>query len=153
MELVTLDDAKVMQKVQKASFKKYIDKYGHFEDNPYDMSISRMRFNIGYRLGKYYKIIENDVIIGGIFGFLLDEEDSMKIAQFYILPEYQHKGIGQEALAFFISSQPQINVWVADTIYQEQDNMNFYQKNGFSVIDLEEYADNLSFATLIRKMK
>ena len=70
---VQLEDAKIMLKIQKEAFKKYADKYGDFDTNPYHMSLHRMEFNIKYRFGQYYKIIDCDKneIIGGIFGILL----------------------------------------------------------------------------------
>ena len=72
--VATKDDAKELLELQKQSFKKYSDKYGDFDSNPYHMNEKRILFSINYRYGKYYKIIHNETkeLIGGIFGFLID---------------------------------------------------------------------------------
>ena len=61
-----IEDAKILLEVQKNAFKKYALKYGDFDSNPYNMSLHRMEFNIKYRFGQYYKVIdeENGEIIG-----------------------------------------------------------------------------------------
>jgi N-acetylglutamate synthase-like GNAT family acetyltransferase len=151
IELATLEDAERLWEVQKAAFYEYIEKYGHFEDNPYDMTFDRIKFNINYHLGKYYKIIKDDQIIGGVFGFLLDRDDMMKIAQFYLLPDYQAQHLGEEALKYVLDIHQEIKVWVVDTIYQETRNIHFYEKLGFQMVDVEAVDEDLSFATLIYK--
>lgn len=151
MELATIEDAEDLLRVQQESFCEYIEKYGHFEDNPYDMTIHRIKFNINYHLGKYYKIIEDDQIVGGLFCFLLDRDDMMKIAQFYLLPAYQLQGFGQKAMTELLENHPDIKVWVVDTIYQETKNIKFYEKMGFEIVDVEDADESLSFATLMYK--
>ena len=68
------EDAVELLELQKKAFKKYSDKYGDFDSNPYHMNEKRILFNINYRYGKYYKILDNEngELIGGIFWFLID---------------------------------------------------------------------------------
>ena len=56
--IATEKDATELLELQKKAFKKYSEKYGDFESNPYHMSEKRILFSINYRYGKYYKIIE-----------------------------------------------------------------------------------------------
>ena len=51
----------------------------------------------------------------------------------------------------FLDSHPDVKIWYADTIKQEEQNLRFYQKFGFDIIDEEEEHDGLSFVTLIKK--
>ena len=151
IEKVLIDDAKEMLKIQKESFKSYDKKYGKFSTNPASMSLARMKFNINYRLGDYQKVMLNDKIIGGIFGFMLEEETTWHIAQFYIHPDFEHLGYGTTALEMFFDNHQNVSTWYADTIKQETKNVEFYQKFGFKIIDEEEENEGLSFVTLIRK--
>ena len=144
-------DAHQLLNLQRASFAKYSVKYGKFEADPCNMTLHRMEFNIKYRLGDYQKIMLDDEIIGGIFGFMLEEENTWKVAQFYILPEYEHLGYGSKAIQDYFDLHKDVKVWYADTIKQETANLNFYKKFGFQIIDEEEEHKGLSFVTLIKK--
>ena len=117
------------------------------------MSLHRMEFNIKYRFGQYYKVIETtkNEIIGGIFGFELDQKEIMKIAQFYLLDGYQSLGYGSMVLKYFIDSNPQVEKWYVDTILQEEYNVEFYKHAGFEIIDEEEEHEGLTFVTLLKK--
>ena len=114
----------------KQAFKKYRDKYGEFDSNPYNMSLHRMEFNVKYQFGKYYKVIDVDTnkIIGGIFGFELDQKDVMKIAQFYLLDNYQSLGYGSSVLKYFIENRWGIeNQSAADYIVAEKNLVIVWQ--------------------------
>lgn len=148
-----IKDAHDMLKVQKECFKKYLSLYGEFDTNPYYMTLHRMEFNIRYRLGDYQKIMLNNRLIGGIFAFSLDEENKWQIAQLYILPEFEHQGIGSIAIEKMFAMHQDVKEWYADTILQEKHNVEFYQKHGFEIIDVEEEHRGLSFATLVKKIK
>lgn len=152
--VATKDDAKDLLELQKQSFKKYSDKYGDFDSNPYHMSEKRILFSINYRYGKYYKIIHNETkeLIGGIFGFLIDEQENMvKIAQFYLKEEYRSLGLGKEVLNGIFEYYSNIKKWYVDTILEEEYNVRFYQQLGFEIIDYEEEHKGLTFVTLLKK--
>lgn len=153
IEKALIEDAKILLEVQKNAFKKYALKYGDFDSNPYNMSLHRMEFNIKYRFGQYYKVIdeENGEIIGGIFGFELDQKEIMKIAQFYLLDKYQSLGYGSMVLKYFIDNNNQVEKWYVDTILQEEYNVEFYKHAGFEIIDEEEEHEGLTFVTLLKK--
>ncbi len=147
-----LKDAERLLEVQKIAFKKYAEKYGDFDNNPYHMELDRMEFNIKYRFGQYFKVELNEQIIGGIFGFELDDPKVIKIAQFYLLPEFQANGYGTEILEFFINQNKVANTWYIDTILQEEYNVNFYKKLDFEIIDEEVEHEGLTFVTMIKKL-
>lgn len=146
-----LTDAEELLKVQQISFEKYAIKYGDFDYNPYHMSLDRMQFNIKYRYGRYFKVVKNNQIIGGIFGFELDDPAIIKIAQFYLLPDYQGSGIGQEVLKFYLEENENATTWYIDTILQEEYNVEFYKKMGFKIIDEEVEHEGLTFVTMLKK--
>ena len=140
LEKALVKDAKELLAVQKKCFENYSIKYGDFESNPYHMTLHRMEFNLKYKFGNYYKVVDfqTDKIIGGIFGFMLEEETTWHVAQFYIHPDFEHLGYGTTALQMFFDNHQNVSVWYADTIKQEVKNVEFYQKFGFKIIDEEE---------------
>lgn len=148
------EDAVELLELQKKAFKKYSDKYGDFDSNPYHMNEKRILFNINYRYGKYYKILDNEngELIGGIFWFLIDEQDSVvKIAQFYLKEEYRSLGLGKEVLSGVFKEYPRVKKWYVDTIFEEEYNVRFYQQLGFEIIDYEIEHEGLTFVTLLKK--
>lgn len=155
MEKATLQDAVKLLVLQYESFIVYAEKYGDFDSNPYHMTLERMHFNIKYRFGQYYKIIDEQTneIVGGIFGFDLDQPNVMKIAQFYLKDCYRSLGYGQTIIDEFMNKNPQVKTWYVDTILQEEYNVEFYKKVGFEIIDEEEEHEGLTFVTLIKKVK
>lgn len=153
IERALLEDAKELLKLQKDAFAIYRDKYGDFDSNPYNMDLHRMEFNIKYRYGQYYKLLNNETskLIGGLFCFELDEKPIMKIAQFYLKEEYQHLGYGTFVLETLFKLNPNVKTWYVDTIMQEEYNLEFYKHIGFEVIDEEEEHEGLNFVTLMKK--
>ena len=150
-----LQDAQKLLEVQRESFAIYAKRYGDFDSNPYYMDLHRMEFNINYRFGQYYKLIDKDTgeIIGGLFCFELDEKETMKIAQFYFLEPYQHLGYGSDVLKKLFTIHPQVKKWYVDTIMQEEYNVEFYKHLGFEIIDEEEEHEGLTFVTFLKKVK
>lgn len=155
MKKASVEDAVKLLIVQYESFIIYAEKYGDFDSNPYHMTLERMHFNIKYRFGQYYKIVddETDEIVGGIFGFELDKPSIMKIAQFYLKDVYRSKGYGQKIIEDFIAMNENVKMWYVDTILQEEYNVEFYKKVGFEIIDEEEEHEGLTFVTLLKKIK
>lgn len=135
IERATINDANMLLKIQKKAFNKYSLKYGNFKQNPAKMSLKRMKFNIDYTFGQYYKITKDNIIIGGLFAFKYDGENIIQISQFYLDENYQNQGIGSIALNFLFDNNPNIKTWYVDTIYEEKSNVDFYQKHGFVIID------------------
>lgn len=153
MERAQLEDAVTLLEIQKNAFIKYSKKYGDFDSNPYHMDLHRMEFNIKYRFGQYYKLIDETTneIIGGIFTFELDQKDVMKIAQFYFVETHQHLGYGKLVLNKLFELNSHVKLWYVDTIMQEEYNVEFYKHLGFEVIDTEEEHEGLTFVTLLKK--
>ena len=153
LEKALVKDAKELLAVQKKCFENYSIKYGDFESNPYHMTLHRMEFNLKYKFGNYYKVVDfqTDKIIGGIFIFELDNPNIMQIAQFYIFEEYRNMGIGKMIFEAVLDKHSNVHTWYVDTILEEDHNVNFYKKAGFIELEREEEHKGLSFVTLIKK--
>ena len=74
-----------------------------------------------------------------MFAVVIDSEDTMNIAQFYLATDFQKQGIGSKALSFLFAQNPKIIKWYVDTIFEEKQNVAFYLKHGFEIIDEEGY--------------
>lgn len=153
LEKALVKDAKELLNIQKQCFKNYSVKYGDFDSNPYHMTLHRMEFNLKYQFGYYYKIVDftSEQIIGGIFIFELDDPTVMQIAQFYIIDEFRHLGIGRLVFDAILTKHSNVKTWYVDTILEEDHNVNFYKKAGFIELEREEEHKGLSFVTLIKK--
>lgn len=153
LEKALIKDAKELLTIQKSCFENYSLKYGDFDSNPYHMTLHRMEFNLKYKFGHYYKVVDfkSGRIIGGIFIFELDNPKVMQIAQFYIIDEFRHKGIGRMVFDAVIEKHSDVTTWYVDTILEEDHNVNFYKQAGFVELEREEEHEGLSFVTLIKK--
>lgn len=149
LQIATSSDLDELYKLQKECFKIYDDKYGYFDTNPYHMDKDLLKFNINYRYGKYYKIIVDNKIIGGIFYFMLDD-GLYKIAQFYLQEDYRRQGIGSYVMNEILKDQD-VKVFKVDTIYEEKANVSFYLKFGFKEIEREIEKEGLTFIVFERK--
>lgn len=153
MKLVRAEitDSETLLNIQKQAFEHITEKYGDFDGNPYFMEKSRMDFNIKYHLGKYYKVVVDDEIIGGIFGFELDEAGQMQIDQIYIMPKYQRLGYGTKAMEEFIKYNPDIKEWYLDTIIDNDHLTLFYERLGFTTYEEVDEDEGMKFSCMVRK--
>lgn len=151
LEKATINDANELLLLQRSAFRPYTLKYADFTDNPAEMTLDRMRFNIGYQYGHYCKIIINNKVCGGVFSFQTDEPNSYKIAQFYLDPFYQHRGYGTIALFKYMALFPKVKCWKLDTIMEETDLVKLYQNLGFVVTDVETIRPGFSFAYMEKR--
>lgn len=83
------------------------------------------------RIGKYYKILYEDVIIGG---FIIDYRNNILFLNYFFIDiPYQHKGIGSHVLKFLDTlSDYCIEANTPDWAIRNQE---FYIKNGFKQVD------------------
>ena len=153
LEKALVKDAKELLAIQKKCFENYSVKYGDFDSNPYHMTLHRMEFNLKYKFGHYYKVVDfkTEAIIGGIFIFELDDPHVMQIAQFYIAEEFRHMGIGKMIFEAVLEKHTEVKTWYVDTILEEDHNVNFYKQAGFVEIEREVEHEGLSFVRLIKK--
>lgn len=86
---------------------------------------------------KYFGIIYMDKMIGVVLISTTDREHG-RVDRFYILPEYQGKGIGNETLRLVESLFPQVTLWTLDTTKFSLRNHHFYEKNGYKLHSEDE---------------
>ena len=82
------------------------------------------------RAGRYYKILDDDRIIGGFI--LFDKgRGHMELGRIFVEPEYQNQGIGTQAIEFMEETFPQARRWTLDTPGWNKRTQHFYEKMGY----------------------
>lgn len=81
--------------------------------------------------GMYYKIVQDNTIIGGINLYDLGNRH-FRLGALYIDSDYQNQGIGTKAISFIEKTYPHIRKWSLDTPYKSYRNHYFYEKHGYA---------------------
>lgn len=68
----------------------------------------------------------------------IDSEDCVEIGQFFILPEYQNKGIGTYLLQSILGKADQMSKNVTLKFLKNNPVESLYARNGFRLIDTSE---------------
>jgi len=154
LEKAKIKDAFLLLRIQKKSFSSLLEKYGDYENNPATMKLDRMLFKIRYPYGAYYKIMMRHKVVGGIFIYWQDDDETaFRLAQVYVLPEFTNQKIAQFAINEVESLHPKARVWTLDTPITEEKNCHLYEKMGYIKTDeLEVVNDSLVLVTYRKEM-
>jgi len=82
------------------------------------------------RRGIYFKILDDDQIIGGIILFDMRNRH-FNLGRIYLDPAYQGRGIGTQAIEFIEDRYPHVKKWTLDTPGWATRNQHFYEKLGY----------------------
>lgn len=110
--------------------KNMIDKYENISEIPYEKVLSWCKEKITKNIYNYTRILYNDKTIG--YYYLIDHGEEFELDDFYILPQYQNKGIGTYILNKITSETTRpIFLYVFS---QNNIAINLYKKSGFRKI-------------------
>lgn len=143
-ERAKLDDVEALINVRNQCFYEDYVKYG--ECPGYNNTIESMTGAILNRIA--YKIISNDQIIGNI-GIRDNNDSTYYLGCLCVIPRYENKGIGQEAIKFIESEFPDASVWTLETPADKTKNHYFYKKAGYTIVN--EYMDGSVKLVLFEK--
>lgn len=130
---ISSDIADVVHAIQKRSFKQLLDKYHDYDVNPAMESIDMVKKKMDRANTTAYIFKLKDVNVGWVRVTELAEM-TYKISALCVLPEYQNRGIAQEALKQIESYYPKAQKWILDTIFQEKGNCHLYEKLGYKKV-------------------
>ncbi len=82
----------------------------------------------------YYKILDDDEIIGGIYIHAIDD-NHYELTTIFIDPKVQNRGIGQKAMLFLEKEFPNITKWTLDTPSVCVRNHHVYEKMGYKKVE------------------
>ena len=88
------------------------------------------------RLGKYYKVLADNRIIGG---FIIFDQGNRhyELGRIFIAPDFQNQGIGTQAFEFMWTEFPFARRWTLGTPTWNLRTRHFYKKVGFVEVGLE----------------
>lgn len=70
------------------------------------------------------------------------KEDKASLARLFVLPQFQNKGIAQQAIKIAEALFPNHKHWQLDTIKQEKNNCHLYEKMGYKKTGEEKIINN-----------
>ena len=126
-----IDDAKELHAMQIKAFKELLKKYQDFDTNPGNESVEKVEARLKQDFTFYYFICIGQEKVGAIR--IVDQKETGKnkrISPLFILPEFQGKGIAQEAIQLCEEVHGKEN-WELDSILQEPKNCHLYEKMGY----------------------
>ncbi|MCM1538954.1 MAG: GNAT family N-acetyltransferase [bacterium] len=126
-----IGDAKELHAMQVKAFKELLEKYQDFDTSPGNENVKKVEARLKQKFTFYYFICIGQQKVGAIR--IVDEKDAeknKKIAPVFILPEFQGRGIAQEAIRLCEEAHGKEN-WELDTILQEPKNCHLYEKMGY----------------------
>lgn len=125
-----IKDCETIYQMQIIGFKALLDKYQDFETNPGSETFERIKERFERPHINHYFIKLNNESIGYIRINRLSE-DTCRLSQMLVLPDYQENGYAQQAIKQVELLNPQVKHWILDTIKQEQKLCYLYEKMGY----------------------
>lgn len=126
-----IGDASELHAMQAEAFKELFEKYRDFDTSPANEGVEKVEARLKQDFTFYYFICIGEQKVGAV-RVIDTKEDSRnkRISPIYILPEFQGKGIAQEAIQLCEKMHGKEN-WELDTILQESKNCHLYEKMGY----------------------
>jgi len=129
IEPAAMSDAEVLTEISRRAFEHDVNYGASGPCGPpgYDSADSQREM---IRSGRFFKVLEQDRLVGGFVLFRL-EDGSVEFGRAFIEPECQNKGIGTELLGFAESVFPETDRLVLDTPAWNLRTQHFYEKSGY----------------------
>ncbi len=134
----TAGDVLLLHDVQTRAFQPLLEKYLDYETNPANEPINRLFEKIQY--SSFFKIVVDQKCVGGIR--IVRKDASYWISPIFVLPDYQGKGIAQQAIEQVEQSFTNYNTWELHTILEEKGNCYLYEKLGYERTDFEQIVND-----------
>ena len=96
----TVNDCEKIHQMQIIGFKALLDKYQDYETNPGAESLEKIKWRFQFPQGKHYFIEANGEDLGYIRVVSIDEQ-TYRLSQMFILPDYQENGYAQQASSIY----------------------------------------------------
>lgn len=133
-----IDDAREIHAMQVEAFGALLEKYQDFDTNPACESVEKVEARLKQDVTYYYFICTGQQKVGAVRVVEQKERGRNKrISPIFILPEFQDRGIAQEAIRLCEEMHGSEN-WELETILQEPGNCHLYEKMGYRQTDRRE---------------
>ncbi|KGR76125.1 GNAT family N-acetyltransferase [Ureibacillus sinduriensis] len=131
-------DVLLLHKVQTEAFQPILEKYLDYETNPANEPINRLFEKIQY--SSFFKIIADEKCVGGIR--IVTKNNSYWISPIFVLPQYQGRGIAQQAIRQVEQLFTKWDTWELQTIQQETGTCCLYEKLGYERTEFEQVVND-----------
>ena len=127
-----VEDAKVLALVSQQAFDNDVHYGAPGPGGPPGYQSDRWQSKM-MRIGRYYKILADDRIIGGFIIF--DQRPGhYELGRIFIAPDFQNLGIGTQAFEFMWTEFPLARRWTLGTPTWNLRTRHFYRKVGFAEV-------------------
>ena len=124
-------DIDTVYTIQQMAYKPLYEKYHDDGSNPY-MESKETVFRKYMRAGTTgYLFVLDGTAVGAVRINIDDADKSGRVSALGVLPQYQGRGIAQEALLEIERMHPEVERWFLDTIQEEAGNCHLYEKIGY----------------------
>ncbi len=124
-------DIDIVFDIQQAAYKPLYEKYHDDRLNPYMESKETVLRKYTRAGTKGYIFIENGIAVGAVRVNIDAESKCGRISALAVYPQYQGRGIAQNALHEIEKIHSEVKRWILDTILQEEGNCHLYEKLGY----------------------
>lgn len=123
------EDATLLLDIQQRSFRTLLEKYQDYETNPAMEPLERLQWKLADPNRDYWFILEDRQPVG--FASVRHLTDTLCVSPIGLIPEYQGKGTGHEAMLLLEGRYPENQCWELETILQEPGLCRFYENLGY----------------------
>ena len=151
LKLIKADvkDAKKLLDIQRICFYEYLEKYHDHSINPANKTTEQLATIISDESYLAY-FIEYDQEIAGMICIKKLNEEKFEIDMFGILPDYRNKHLGTKVINLVFETHNTTRIWVLGTMLQEEKNIRFYEKLGFTRIPDAEPIEINEYLTIVK---
>lgn len=139
VEVILIDEgmAEKIEGIQKAAFMPLLEKYGDYEINPALESVETIRRKISNPATRSYVFRLSGADVGWVRITDMGER-TCKVSALCVLPEYQNRGIAQDAMKQIEAIHSGAEKWVLGTIREEEGDCHLYEKLGYKRVGAPE---------------
>lgn len=136
LEEAEIAHAEAIHQLQVEAFLPLLHKYQDHGTNPAREGVEHIVERFRQPFTTYYFIFLDNVRIGAIRLVHWKGESNARISPIFILPQYQGKGFGQQAMTL-IEKEIGAATWELSTIMQEEGHRYLYEKLGYKRVGPE----------------
>lgn len=152
LEKASIENAAEIHKMQVNAFAVLLKKYQDLDTNPGNDTMEKVVSKLERVDTKYY-FIKYDNKNVGIIHIKQIEPAIMNLKTFFVLPEYQGKGIAQMAIKKIEEIHAEVKEWRLDTILQENGNCYLYEKMGYvKTGETKHIKDGMDLVYYVKKL-
>lgn len=150
LNLASFEDLDCIETIQRQAFKAIYDKYQD-QYNPYLEARERIEEKFARPTCRFYLITVDEQVIGFLRVQTDEEVTKAFLGGLAILPEYQSRGYGSQAICELEKLYPTVASWTLYTVLQEEPLVSFYKRQGYQIIDQHQEQEGMDMVFMEKK--